>query len=231
MLNLSKIQAITLDLDDTLWPVWPTIAKAEEVLQDWLHVHAPQTARLCSDLEVKKRIRDEVNRRHADKAHDLSFLRRESIRQSLLQAGDATHLADPAFEVFFAERQNVTLYEGVQSALERLATRYPLVGLSNGNADVFRTAAGPYFKASISARLFGVAKPDVRIFQAAAAELRLPTEAVLHLGDDATADVMGAINAGMQTVWVNTQGHGWLHDSSPPFTVSSLAELCDDLLA
>lgn len=231
MLNLSKIQAITLDLDDTLWPVWPTIERAEVVLQDWLAAHAPQTARLCADAQVRKRIRAEVNLRHTDKAYDLSFLRREAIRESLLQAGDAPHLADAAFEVFFAERQNVTLYDGVQHALARLAARYPLVGLSNGNADVFRTAAGPYFKAAVSARLFGVAKPDVRIFHAAAAQLNVPTHAVLHLGDDATTDVLGALNAGMQTAWINTQGHDWPHDSAQPFTVRHLAELCDHVLA
>ncbi len=230
MLNLSKIQAITLDLDDTLWPVWPTIARAEVVLQDWLKVHAPQTAKLCSDAEVKQRIRVEVNQRHADKAHDLSFLRRESIRESLLRAGDAPHLAEAAFDVFFAERQNVMLYDGVQEALERLAAHFPLVGLSNGNADVFRTDAGPYFKASVSARLFGVAKPDVRIFHAAAAQLNLPTEAVLHLGDDPTTDVLGAMNAGMQTAWINTQGRDWPHDAVQPLTVRHLAELCDHLL-
>ena len=231
MLNLSKIQAITLDLDDTLWPVWPTIARAEVVLQDWLTLHAPQTALLCSDAEQKKHIRAEVNQRHADKAHDLSFLRYESIRQSLIRAGDSPHLADEAFDVFFAERQNVTLYDGVEQALERLAARYPLVGLSNGNADVFRTAAGPYFKASVSARQFGVAKPDVRIFHAAAAQLNVPAEAVLHLGDDAHTDVMGAMNAGMQTAWVNTQAHDWPHDVAQPLTVRHLAELCDHLLA
>ena len=231
MLTLSKIQAITLDLDDTLWPVWPTIARAEVVLQDWLALHAPQTALLCESAEVKKSIRTEVNQRHADKAHDLSFLRREAIRESLLRAGDAPHMADEAFEVFFAARQDVKLYDGVQEALERLAARYPLVGLSNGNADVFRTAAGPYFKAAVSARQFGVAKPDARIFHAAAAQLSLPVEAVLHLGDDATTDVWGALNAGMQTAWVNTQGHEWSHTSAQPLTVSHLAELCDHLLA
>ena len=230
MLNPSKIQAITLDLDDTLWPVWPTIARAEVVLQDWLTLHAPQTALLCSDTEQKKHIRAEVNQRHADKAHDLSFLRYESIRQSLIRAGDSPHLADEAFDVFFAERQNVTLYDGVEQALERLAARYPLVGLSNGNADVFRTAAGPYFKASVSARQFGVAKPDVRIFHAAAAQLNVPAEAVLHLGDDAHTDVMGAMNAGMQTAWVNTQAHDWPHDVAQPLTVRHLAELCEHLL-
>jgi HAD superfamily hydrolase (TIGR01509 family) len=231
MLNFSKIQAITLDLDDTLWPVWPTIARAEAVLQDWLAVNAPRTAQLCSDAEFKKRIRVEVNQRHADQAHDLSFLRRESIRQSLIRAGDSVNLADEAFEVFFAERQNVTLYDGVERALERLSARYPLVGLSNGNADVFRTAAGPYFKASVSARLFGVAKPDPRIFHAAAAQLSLTADAVLHLGDDATTDVLGAMNAGMQTAWINTQSHDWPHEAAQPLTVSHLADLCDRLLA
>jgi putative hydrolase of the HAD superfamily len=201
------------------------------VLQDWLTLHAPQTAQLCRDAEQKKRIRAEVNQQHPDKAHDLSFLRHEAIRQSLISAGDSPHLADAAFEVFFAERQNVTLYDGVQQALERLATRYPLVGLSNGNADVFRTAAGPYFKASLSARQFGVAKPDVRIFHAAAAQLSVPVEAMLHLGDDAHTDVMGAMNAGMQTVWVNTQTADWPHEVAQPLTVRHLAELCDHLLA
>ena len=230
MLNLSKIQAITLDLDDTLWPVRPTIARAEQALQDWLSLHAPQTALLCAQAEAKHAIRVEINQRHADQAHDLSFLRREAIRESLRRGGEQVHLADAAFDVFFAERQNVTLYNGVQKALERLAARYPLVGLSNGNADVFRTEAGPYFKASVSARLFGVAKPDVRIFHAAAAQLNLPAEAVLHLGDDAVTDVMGAINAGMQTAWVNTQGHAWPHALPQPLTVSHLAELCDHLM-
>jgi FMN hydrolase / 5-amino-6-(5-phospho-D-ribitylamino)uracil phosphatase len=230
MLNLSKIQAITLDLDDTLWPVWPTITRAETVLQDWLAVHAPQTARLCSDAEVKKRIRQEVTQRHAGKAHDLSFLRRESIRESLLEAGDAPHLADEAFDVFLTERQNVKLYEGVQHALERLAAKYPLVSLSNGNADVFCTVAGPYFKASVSAREFGAAKPDVRIFHAAAAQLNLPAEDVLHVGDDAHTDAMGALNAGMQAAWINAQGDDWPYASTQPLTVRHLAELCEHLL-
>jgi FMN hydrolase / 5-amino-6-(5-phospho-D-ribitylamino)uracil phosphatase len=231
MLNISKIQAISLDLDDTLWPVWPTIARAEVVLHDWLALHAPQTATLCADAEQKQRIRAEVNERYPDKAHDLSFLRRESIRESLLRAGESPFLAEAAFAVFFAERQNVTLYPGVQQALERLAARYPLVGLSNGNADVFLTAAGPYFKTSLSAQSFGVAKPDARIFHAAAAQLNLPAEAVLHLGDDAHTDVMGALNAGMQTAWVNTHDHDWPHEAAQPFTVRHLAQLCDHVLA
>jgi putative hydrolase of the HAD superfamily len=78
-----------------------------------------------------------------------------------------------------------------------------------------------------------VAKPDVRIFHAAAAQLNLDPEAVLHVGDDAMADAFGALNAGMQAVWVNAQGHVWENKMGlkQPFTVRHLSELCDHLLA
>ena len=91
MLDLSRIRAITLDLDDTLWPVWPTIHRAEQVLTDWLTQHAPATAALSGQSEIKKAVRAEINARHADRAHDLSFLRLEAIRALLLQAGDPGH--------------------------------------------------------------------------------------------------------------------------------------------
>ena len=37
--------AITLDLDDTVWPIAPVIARAEAALDGWLREHAPATAR------------------------------------------------------------------------------------------------------------------------------------------------------------------------------------------
>ena len=44
-------RALTLDLDDTLWPVWPAIERAEAVLHDWLKAHAPATA-AAFDTEI-----------------------------------------------------------------------------------------------------------------------------------------------------------------------------------
>ena len=233
MLHHSKIQAITLDLDDTLWPIMPVIVRAEQTLQDWLQIHAPQTASLCALPDTKRAMRLQVEQRFPEFSHDLSFLRRESIRASLVEAGDRPDLAEAAFDVFFAARNDVSLYPGVAEALAKLAARYPLVALSNGNADVFRTVAAPHFHSAISAKAFGVAKPDVRIFHAAAAQLNLNPEAVLHVGDDAMADAFGALNAGMQAVWVNAHGHVWENKMGlkQPLTVRHLSELCDHLLA
>jgi putative hydrolase of the HAD superfamily len=50
---------------------------------------------------------------------------------------------------------------------------------------------------------------------------------VLHVGDDATLDVLGALNCGMQTVWVNRSDQLWAHPAVPHETVATLTELCD----
>ena len=227
MLDISRIRAITLDLDDTLWPVWPTIQRAELVLTDWLTEHAPATAALSQEPEVKKSVRAEINARHADRAHDLSFLRLEAIRAMLVQAGDPSHLAESAFEIFFAERQRVDLFDDALAALRFWSQRYPVVALSNGNADVERVGIGQYFHASVSAKSLGVAKPDLRIFVAGAEAAGVTPQQVLHIGDDAHADAFGALAAGMQVAWLNREGHDWTHgDTRPHVEVPDLHALC-----
>jgi putative hydrolase of the HAD superfamily len=49
---------------------------------------------------------------------------------------------------------------------------------------------------------------------------------VLHIGDDPLADVVGATQAGMQSVWLNREGRAWPSQFVPPlWTVTSLAEI------
>ena len=227
----SQIQAITLDLDDTLWPVAPTIAGAEQDLLEWLCEHAPKTANLTRQSQVKQEIRYQVIAKHQTRLHDLGFLRREMIRECLLKADDDPKLADVAYSVFDAARQRVKLFHGVEDALARLAAKYRLVAISNGTADVFVTPAGPYFHAAFKAHEVGTAKPDVKIFQAAISHLGLAAEQILHVGDDAIADVFGAREAGMQTVWVNSENHAWAHAQPQPWTVRHLSDVAARLLS
>ena len=163
MPTLSHIRAITLDLDDTLWPVAPTIAGAEQDLLEWLIVHTPKTAELTQQSDVKQSIRQSVVAKHTSKSHDLGFLRCEVIRETMRQAGDDPLLADQAYAVFDAARQRVTLYEGVEETLARLSAKFRLVAISNGTADVFVTPAAPYFHAAFKAHEVGVAKPNPKI--------------------------------------------------------------------
>lgn len=227
MLDIAGIRAISLDLDDTLWPIWPTIERAEKVLHDWLVDNAPMTAALFSSPSALREIRDYMAANRPDLKNDLSAVRRESIRLALYRAGENPLLAEEAFEMFFAERQRVTLFEDALPSLKFLSSRFPLVSLSNGNADIGRVGLGAYFRAAISAREFGVGKPDPRIFHAAAGALEVRPEEILHVGDDATLDALGALNAGMQAAWVNRADHLWPHEQQPHVTLGSLTELCE----
>ena len=225
MLEIRKVRAVSLDLDDTLWPIWPTIERAERALHGWLGEHAPNTAALYASASALREIRDSMTAQRPDLQHDLSALRRESIRLALTRAGDAPELAEPAFEVFFAARQNVVFYDDALAALAFLGHRYPLVALSNGNADVQRVGIGQHFRAALSAREFGVGKPDPRFFHAAASAAQVQPGEVLHIGDDATLDARGALDAGLQAVWINRAALAWPHDGPAPVTLASLSEL------
>lgn len=227
MLDLTIIKAISLDLDDTLWPVWPVIEKAEAALEAWLSRHAPMTAALFANAGARTEIREHVVRSRPELKHNLSAIRREAIRLALYRSQENPLLADEAFEVFFAARHEVTLFDDALLALQFLSARYPVVALSNGNADIGRIGLESYFQAAISAQAFGVGKPDPRIFHAAAGAVNVQPEHVLHVGDDATLDVLGALNAGMQTAWLNRGDHAWVHDAAPNVAVTSLTQLCE----
>ena len=229
-LDVARIRAITLDLDDTLWPVWPTIARAEAALQAWLGEHAPATAALCAAPGVLREVRLHMNTARPDLAHDMTALRRESIRLVLTRAGDDPALAEPAFEVFFAERQRVAFFDDALPALEFLSRRFPVVALSNGNADIHRVGIGHHFRGAFSAHQLGVGKPDARIFHAGAQAAGVAPHEVLHVGDDAHLDGVGALDAGMQVAWLNRGGHAWTHEShAPHVTVTDLLALCQRL--
>lgn len=226
MLELKKIRAIGLDLDDTLWPISPVIALAEAQLLQWLMERAPVAAQTFSDPQARLALRRQVLRARPELGHDMGALRHECIRTALESAGEDQAHAAPAFEVFMEHRMRVELYEDALPALRSLSSRFALVSISNGNADLQRVGLGAHFKACMSAQACGVAKPDPVIFQAAAQAAGVGVHEVLHVGDDPALDVLGAHAAGMQAVWLNRHGAAWDHALQPHASVRNLHELC-----
>jgi FMN hydrolase / 5-amino-6-(5-phospho-D-ribitylamino)uracil phosphatase len=230
MLDLNIVSAVSLDLDDTLWPILPTIRSAEKQLNAWLAAHSPMTAALFSTPQALSEIRDRVAATRPEIKHDLSAMRRESIRLAMYRAGEDPLQAEAAFEVFFAARNRVTLYPEATAAMDRLASKFPLVALSNGNADLVLAGVAHWFKAGVSAKTVGKGKPHVEAFDAAAAALNVPKHSVVHVGDDVSMDVFGALNAGMQAVWINREPDLESEATVPLVTrVRNLTELCEVL--
>ena len=232
--------ALCLDLDDTLWPVAPAIVSAEKLTAAFLARDFPGVVPVgqvpAVTIAEMRRWREQVAGLHAGRAYDLTWLRTEALRCQALAAGlgeaAATAMAAAAFEVFFAERHAVEPYAEVPAALERLATRFPLYVLSNGNADPARTSLGKHFRAAFSARGLGVAKPDPRAFRAVAESAGIPVGRWLYVGDDPHADVVGARSAGMATAWVHRHEKQWpagLERADHEF--ADLGEMMDWLMA
>jgi putative hydrolase of the HAD superfamily len=196
------IKAITLDLDDTLWPIAPAIKRAERALHAWFVDHAPEVAHRYDVLALRE-LRDQVARQHPQWAHDFTRVRLHSLQLALRDCGHDEALADAAFEAFFKVRNELELFEEVDEALATLAARYPLLALSNGNADLQLAGVAHHFSGGmLSARGFGVGKPDSRIFHEACRRLGCAPAEALHVGDDWTLDVLGARSAGLQAAWL-----------------------------
>jgi FMN hydrolase / 5-amino-6-(5-phospho-D-ribitylamino)uracil phosphatase len=225
-----QIAALTIDLDDTLWPVWPAIERAEQRLHAWLADHAPRMAQ-THDVQGLRALRDQVAQERPEWGHDFTAVRLESLRRGLVQHGYSSNLAEPAFDVFFAARHEVNFYADVEPALARLSRRFPLLALSNGNARLERVGLDKLFLGTVSAREVGVAKPHVRIFQHACGVLNLPASQVLHVGDDLDLDVAGALAAGLHAVWVcrSDTAHAARPQPVSALTVHDLLDLADAL--
>lgn len=225
MPKLSSVRAVTFDLDDTLWDIWPIITRAEQRLHDWLMEHHPEIPKQFTPLAIRD-LGGEIARNRPDIAHDRTALRKEALRLAALRAGcKESFCVDAAFNIFFAARNEVQFFADVLPVLQRLAQRYRLGALTNGNADIQLVGLGDLFDFSISAIDIGVAKPDRAVFEAACRLLQIAPEQIVHVGDDPEHDVLGAAQAGLQTVWVNRSGKSWPGGRPADAEIKSLEEL------
>jgi putative hydrolase of the HAD superfamily len=222
---MSATRVISLDLDDTLWPVAPVLAAAEAALHDWLKERYPRVVRGHS-LDTMRALRARIAAQFPAQSHDLTFLRRRALASRFIAAGYPESACEEALEVFLAARNRVEFFDDVRPALERLRARYRLFALSNGNANLERCGIGDLFDGHVSAIVAGAAKPDARIFQALRDMTGVAASEILHVGDDPITDVVGARQAGMQTAWLNRDARSWPVALAPPArTISTLAEI------
>lgn len=224
------VLAITLDLDDTLWPFAPIGARIDQVLYQWMQQHSPATAAMYP-VAAMRELRERSFRDNPHLHHDLSALRRLTLREALHNSGADLALLEPAYEAFYAARNQVEFYPDAVDALARIAARVPVAAVSNGNADLERIGLSHHFAFQLGSREHGAAKPAASIFHAACQRLGVPHTQVLHVGDHPEMDVVGAIQAGLRGCWINREAGRWNHDTLQPDlqfdTLTGLADWLD----
>jgi putative hydrolase of the HAD superfamily len=123
-----------------------------------------------------------------------------------------------------------TVFPDAEPALAELSRGFALVLLTNGPSDLQRhklTQSGlePYFsEVAISAEL-SLGKPNPAVFEAALRSLGGIEAAAAMVGDNRERDVLGAMNAGIRSVWIDRPTGPHCEGPQADLTVRSLGEL------
>lgn len=219
------IQLLSFDLDDTLWPCKPTILRAEERLYQWLSEHVPVITENYDIYQLREQRRVLFND-YPELAYDLTQLRISSF-EMLAEEFDLTDdWIQPAFEIFYEARQQVTLFDDVVPVLDKLSKIFQLASLTNGNADTVKTGVDHWFDFALNAASVGKLKSEPDIYQRLQQLANIDASQMVHIGDDPVNDVSGAKSAGVYAIWLNRQQKSWpLESCEPDVSIVSLQQL------
>jgi len=195
---LSGIRAVTFDVGGTLIRPWPSVG----------HVYAEVAAQHGVTVEAEA-----LNRQFAAAwAVKNDFRHRVSDWSKLVEATFAdlapTPLSAKLFDALYSHFASATawrVFDDVLPCLRELKRRKLKLGIiSNWDARL-----GPllrelqldiYFDSIVISAEAGAQKPEARIFEMAAAQLKTSPSAMLHIGDSPSEDVAGAQAAGLQAL-------------------------------
>ena len=114
--------------------------------------------------------------------------------------------------------------------LEHLSPRYPLTIVSNGFIEVQQrkmasSGIEQYFSHVVLSENVGALKPDKRIFEHALSLNGAQPHETIMIGDNFEADICGAQNAGIDTIYFNPKEKPIPETQKPPtFHIKSLKE-------
>ncbi|MCH8500644.1 MAG: HAD-IA family hydrolase [Aliidiomarina sp.] len=220
--RLQPFSIISFDLDDTLYNNKPVMLRAEQHLAAFVARQCPEVAHL--DAQDWRQLRNQVAAAHAELASDMTALREATLTRGLQAAGvkQVASVVASAMEEFLHVRNEVSIRDDVHQLLQRLASHYPLVAVSNGNADIRRLGLEDYFQAAWRPGQGMRGKPYGDMFAAAQQHFQLTSpQQILHIGDHPVSDVEGALRFGAQAIWyqpthaiAETQRARWLPTAS-----------------
>ena len=155
---LSRIQAISFDLDDTLWDCAPAIRNAEKALYEWHKQKTPTITKVHSPESLME-YRKQVRAAYPELTRCVTAIRKQGLKTLLLEYGYPEGWAEEAFAVFYKARSEVVLYEGVIDMLDRLNQTLRLAAITNGNADLQSIGIEKHFERIYACLLYTSPSP------------------------------------------------------------------------
>ncbi len=161
-----------------------------------------------------------------DKVLEKTGYNTDTTRDRLIHVYEEAILCDPP-----------KLKEGVFEALDYVKPRYKVglisvTGVSPGRLvrEILRDhGVLDYFDALTFSDEVKIVKPNPNLFTRCIDELRVEPQNAIHIGDSFKSDIVGAIDAGMHTIWLKTREMHQKQGYVPDKTIMSLKELPEAL--
>lgn len=208
MFDLAKTKAVLWDLDDTLYS---RIAAARLTYPGMFRTHLYEGKddayiQAAADFMISHIVRDSMIHESSFQALLDAFPPDKPFDLSACQEYYFDHIHE--FAVAGAEQVSVV------KQLRSLGIKTAIV--TNVSEDRFAFQRNkietmgltPLFDVIVLSGEAGVHKPDRRVFDLATQRLGVANEDCVFVGDNPNADIVGAINAGMEAVWIDVWGDG-----------------------
>lgn len=228
--SLSKIHAMTFDLDDTLYDNGPVICALEHKVHQWLQLQHPASHLMTMQdwLELKIKLAQQDPRLR----DDVSLWREVQLTTGFKLLGyseaSAKQATEEAMSLVSIYRNQIDIPAITHTVMQKLSKKIPLIAITNGNVDAEKIGLSDYFEQVYRAGPDGRSKPHADLFQRAQQHLSLPAHHILHVGDHLKTDVFGAKNNGFQACWFNDKQRQISNEKVkvlPDIEISSLSEL------
>lgn len=225
-----KYKCILFDLDHTLWDFETNSSSTLSELYETHDLEKQGITDLVDFKQVFSRINTDLWTRY-----DAGQINREEIRfhrfRNILGHFGITDeklsmtLSDEY--VMQSPRKSALMPNAIDS-LEYLATRYPLIVITNGFDEIQGTKLASsgithYFKSVVTSARAGHKKPAREIFDFALAENGFGSHEAVMIGDNLLTDIGGARNASIDTIYYNPDRTP--HAESVNFEIHDLKQL------
>ena len=148
---------------------------------------------------------------------------------------DVAALAEQLSEDFLnMTTARFSLLPGAEELVRYLAKKYPLTVVTNGFVEVQyekfdKSGLRDCFAHIVLSEEVGCQKPNPRIFEEALRMNGISAEDVVMIGDSWNSDIQGAINAGIDQIWIRKSQDPLPEGQSATYLVQSLSEVMEIL--
>ncbi len=223
-----------IDFDDTLWDFKRNAYVALKVCYEQLDI-----ARYYPSYPPFYQAYEETNAMLWGKYHHALITRDELMEQRfkmpLAQIGVTdSKLVEELNQSYLATlmQQTILLPHAIET-LAYLHAKYPLYIISNGFKEVQdtkmrRSGVMPYIQKVFLSDNIGYTKPNPKIFEYVLQATGAKANQSIMIGDNYDADIVGAMNSGIDQIYFNPNGHPIVGEK-PTYQIASLAEIAEIL--